>query len=198
MKICFVRHGETDWNTQKRVQGREDIPLNEDGRRQAEELGRILAAHKWDVIVSSPLGRAYDTAVAIGENCGISADSILFDIDLIERDFGELSGAVYGDDFLERMQTDVAGIETASAVRERVYGALLRIVDVYAGKDVIAVSHGGAINALLYRLSGGEIGSGKTWLGNASMSLIIFDEGEFRILFYGKTCEEVAFENMLQ
>jgi uncharacterized phosphatase len=63
--ICIIRHGETDWNSSGRLQGREDIELNDLGRRQAIQTSGYFETESWDVIVSSPLKRAYETAQII-------------------------------------------------------------------------------------------------------------------------------------
>ncbi|MGX1428958.1 broad specificity phosphatase PhoE [Cytobacillus horneckiae] len=69
--ICLIRHGETDWNAQNRIQGRTDIPLNGKGKQQAIQCGKYLALNDWDVIISSPLIRARQTAELINENTNL-------------------------------------------------------------------------------------------------------------------------------
>ena len=91
-ELCLVRHGQTDWNFQEIIQGREDIPLNALGHRQAEESAAFLSQESWDVIVASPLSRAVDTARYIAEACGIDAAHIIQDERFIEREFGAASG----------------------------------------------------------------------------------------------------------
>lgn len=89
-EICLVRHGQTDWNFQEIIQGREDIPLNEVGKKQASQSAAALQAEAWDVIISSPLIRAQETAKEIAEATGLQ--SILLDERFVERNFGEASG----------------------------------------------------------------------------------------------------------
>jgi len=190
MKICLVRHGETDWNAQMRVQGRENVPLNNNGKHQAEQLGQVLSLHKWGVVISSPLSRAYDTAVIISKSCGLT--NVMTLPSLTERNFGEVSGTTYGDDYWEKFKPDAVGLESEKALEERAFASLSHIVTMYSDKDIVVVSHGGTINALLYRLSGGQIGSGITWLKNACINLIIFNNYEFKIIFHNKGYDEVS------
>ena len=85
MKIYLIRHGETDWNLQGRLQGREDIPLNQTGILQAEACGEALRAVRLDSIHTSPLMRAEETAeiIAAWQQCPVIVNS-----ELIERDYG--------------------------------------------------------------------------------------------------------------
>ena len=71
MLLYRVRHGETDWNLQRRIQGSTDVPLNETGRAQARRVGQLLAGRTWDAIVASPLSRAFDTASIIAGEVGL-------------------------------------------------------------------------------------------------------------------------------
>ena len=88
-EVYVVRHGETDWNKQGRLQGQEDIPLNEKGRAQALACGRALEKTRFQGIFTSPLSRARETAEKIAQfqACPVSQDT-----GLLERDYGALSG----------------------------------------------------------------------------------------------------------
>jgi uncharacterized phosphatase len=90
--LALVRHGETDWNSAGRLQGRTDIPLNELGRKQANDAGASLSAQDWDLLVSSPLRRAVETAEIIGSHVGLNLSLTV--PELIERDFRGAEGAV--------------------------------------------------------------------------------------------------------
>ena len=90
MKICLVRHGETDWNKEGRWQGREDIPMNEKGYAQVSAAGEALKGKGFTVIVTSPLQRARQTAEVIAKKTGIQ--KIEIDERLIESDLGDASG----------------------------------------------------------------------------------------------------------
>jgi probable phosphoglycerate mutase/uncharacterized phosphatase len=148
----LVRHGQTDWNFQEIIQGREDIPLNALGHRQAEESAAFLSQESWDVIVASPLSRAVDTARYIAEACGIDESHIIRDERFIEREFGAASGkpvpgiyeAVQADD-----QDRVPGLESEDEMRARVLSGMHDLVETHAGKRVIVVCHSHAIKAAL-------------------------------------------------
>jgi len=90
MEICIIRHGETDWNKIKRLQGRENIPLNEEGINQIKGTIEYFKKYKWDVIITSPLLRARKSAEIIAE--GIELTDIIEEENFIERDYGEASG----------------------------------------------------------------------------------------------------------
>ena len=85
-RFFLVRHGETEWNRLRKIQGVSDIPLNDTGRAQAAALGDILSKHRFDLIVSSPLSRARETALIVAAKLGMPAPLAIQD--LIERNYG--------------------------------------------------------------------------------------------------------------
>ncbi len=87
--IYFIRHGQTDWVIEKKLQGKMDIPLNNNGRRQAEEAAKEIATLKIDRIISSDLSRAKETAEIINKRIGVK---ITFDKRLREENYGEYEG----------------------------------------------------------------------------------------------------------
>ena len=123
MEIYIVRHGETDWNLQKRLQGREDIPMNETGVAQANAAGRALEGIEFEYILSSPLTRARRTAEIIDGyvRCG----KVVCEEGLTERCFGSLSGQ------------QVKNLYTAECddmePREQVYDRVTEVFKRYAG-----------------------------------------------------------------
>lgn len=146
--LVLVRHGQTDWNLQGRIQGRSDVPLNDVGRAQALDAGLRLVADRYDAIVSSPLIRAAETARIIGEQIGI-AEVELLDA-LVERDYGAAEGmtgseieAAFGPDRI------VPGRERRSAVVARVRPALIELAERRPDQSIIVVSHGGVIGSLV-------------------------------------------------
>ncbi len=88
--VCLVRHGETDWNRLGKLQGREDVPLNDAGHRQAERCAAYLHQAGWSRVVTSPLLRAHQTAMVITERLGLPPPQP--DAAFIERDYGAASG----------------------------------------------------------------------------------------------------------
>lgn len=152
-QLYLVRHGETDWNLQRRIQGSTDIPLNATGREQAATTGRLLARRQWDAIVSSPLSRAFETASIIAAATGLPAPTTV--PELVERNYGEAEGLT--DEQIEKRfggrfhsgPSMIAGQESREEVTARVLPALMAIADAHPGERVIVVSHGGVIRTVL-------------------------------------------------
>lgn len=147
-RFFLVRHGETEWNRLHKIQGSSDIPLNATGRAQALRVGAVLARHPFDLIVSSPLSRAFETASIIARRLSMPAPVAI--ADLVERHYGEAEGATRDD--LERLfpgDTPVPGREERSAVQARVTGVLRELAIAHPGADVIVVSHGGVIRSVI-------------------------------------------------
>jgi broad specificity phosphatase PhoE len=146
--VFFVRHGQTDWNLKRLLQGRDEIPLNETGLSQAswvaEKLRDVCArtSLKFDAVASSPLSRASVTAKKIAN--AIGCDDFLVDPRLIERDFGELSGKEYnmGEKYITGNDESVSGLEPVEDVYKRINAFITE--NAVAGKKIIAVSHGSA------------------------------------------------------
>jgi len=189
MNICIIRHGETDWNVIGKLQGREDIPLNCNGKLQAEHCGLSFKNGNWRAIFTSPLLRARQTADIIADILNIT--EVYEDADLIERDYGKASGltaeeraAMFPDGVYE-------GMEDWNTLKDRVYCAILRSTDKFSNEDIILVSHGSAINSILAELSNHAIGTGKTRLKNACMSMLEYKNQLLSIVFYNKSADEL-------
>ena len=145
MSIYIVRHGQTEWNLQKRIQGRSDQPLNAMGEMQAFETRKILLDVEIDLIICSPLLRTKQTANIINQDRNIP---IIYDDRIIERSFGELEGTLISDvdfnsfwDYYKNLKYKNA--ETMQQVFERVYLFLEDIKTKYKNKNILIVSHGG-------------------------------------------------------
>lgn len=139
--IYIVRHGQTDWNLEKRYQGRIDIELNETGMQQAEKIKEKLKNIKFDKVFSSPLKRTYKTAQIICNN------PIFKDERLIERYNGELQGKLKSEtidavDFTDNNETRY-GIETLPVFRKRIVDFFEDIVKDYKDKNILVVTHAG-------------------------------------------------------
>lgn len=174
--ICLIRHGQTDWNLVKRLQGRENIPLNDTGRLQSEQLAEYFARAKAKglsvgAVCTSPLSRAYDTAEYIAQR--IDVKTIICDR-LIERDYGKLSGLTVEErrKKFPRGEKQAGDVESIPGSASRMLYAFDDMLEISGGHTVIGVSHGGIINAVFSRLSAGEIGTGKTLTQNCSVSFI--------------------------
>ena len=143
--IYVTRHGQTDWNVQKKVMGRCDEPLNETGLQQAEETRNNLLNTKIDIIICSPLQRAKQTAEVINTGRNIP---IIYDDRIIERDFGEFEGKQTKDfdfhgywNYYKNEQYQRA--ENIQSFFERIYEFLKDVTEKYQGKNVLIVAHGG-------------------------------------------------------
>jgi probable phosphoglycerate mutase len=150
--LGLVRHGQTDWNLNRRIQGSSDIPLNETGRKQAEASGRFLAERQWQGIYASPLSRARETARIISAIVGLGEPIVIPGIQ--ERNYGEAEG-LNAAQIMERFPggAEVPGRETQERLIERSLGALEGIAEDNIGRSVIVVAHGGVIGSVVRSLT---------------------------------------------
>lgn len=147
-RFFLVRHGETEWNREHRIQGSSDIPLNDTGRAQALRVGGILAQHQFDLIVASPLSRAMETATIIARR--LSMPMPLPVSALVERHYGEAEGATR-DELDQRFpgDTPVPGRESRDDVQKRVIRTMHDLAIRHPHADIIAVTHGGVIRSVI-------------------------------------------------
>lgn len=181
-ELFLVRHGETDWNQQRRIQGLTDIPLNDVGRVQARTTGRLLARRNWDAVYSSPLSRAFETASIIAGELGLDEPTPVES--LVERNYGEAEGLNFLE--VERRWPDrgaVPGQESREQVVARVVPALRDLAAAHPAQSLVIVTHGGAIRAVLTAVqpdsSHGMITNGSVHsfrFGDDELQLIAFDD----------------------
>lgn len=145
--FALVRHGETDWNRHGRLQGSSDVPLNDTGRAQAREAAHRLAASDWDVLVSSPLSRASETADLIGAELGLTRTASY--PDLRERHYGEAEGLTDYEAYYEWPHGLYPGLEPRIEVARRGLRTLSELHTEHSDSAVIVVAHGGVIRAIL-------------------------------------------------
>ena len=188
MQILLIRHGETDWNIRALLQGREDIPLNREGVRQAEACAAALRGVRADIAATSPLSRARETCEILARAMGCR--EIYEEPDLIERDFGAASGVPQADIFSKAME-EGEDMEPLEVVGERMERALLRLARGRSGR-ALAVSHGGAINMLFVRLARNGKGPGVLHLKNTCVNVFETEGGVLRPLAANLTGEEAA------
>jgi 2,3-bisphosphoglycerate-dependent phosphoglycerate mutase len=182
-RFIVVRHGQTRWNVEKRVQGQEDSPLTAEGLAQAEAIGERLAREHFHVLVSSDLGRAMQTAEPIARRSGLP---ILRDARLRERHFGEGEGLYYDeidrrwpDAFSRVRETDpdamIPGGETRRQFHDRVHRAFEALVREHEGRRVAVVTHGGVLAALYRMVHSIPVGKPhRIAISNASYNAIAF------------------------
>lgn len=151
--LVLVRHGETAWNAEGRMQGQTDIPLNDFGRAQAHTAGTELSDQDWNVVISSTLGRAVETAQIIAGELGLELSERLSQLQ--ERHYGAAEGHLVRD--LPRSEIDalLLSAEPEADVTRRGLEALHDLVQRHAGKRIIAVAHGTLIRLTLDALNDG-------------------------------------------
>lgn len=153
--FALVRHGETDWNRERRIQGSTDIPLNDTGREQARATGALLASRRWTALVASPLSRASETARLIGAEVGLGEPEL--EPRIAERDYGQAEGLTGPEiDAMFPDGADVPGREAREAVAERAVAALHDLAARHPGEAVIVVAHGGVIRSVLETVAPGR------------------------------------------
>jgi alpha-ribazole phosphatase len=157
LRLILARHGQTDWNAQRRYQGETDVPLNETGRQQAAALARCLANTSIDAIYASDLQRAAKTAQAIAQ---LHGQSVLPEPRLREMSFGAWRGLTF-DEIQERDAERLAAWladpmhiappegETLAQVTTRVQSALDDVLHAHPEGTVLWVAHGGVLRVLI-------------------------------------------------
>ena len=152
--IFLARHGESDWNVEKRFQGHSDRPLTERGRKQAHALADLVGSEKIDAVYTSPLSRARETAEIVAARAGLEAVALP---ELQEVDTGSWSGLSRADvearfpEGFARWRSGGSGWEDGESyeeMAERVIGALRKIAEDHPDGRVLLISHGGPIRAI--------------------------------------------------
>ncbi len=148
--LILIRHGETLWNRERRMQGQRDSPLTDTGMHQARCLGRRLADLSFSVLYSSDLGRAYETARSVA---GVTGHDIAAEPRLRERHFGVFEGLTT-DEIASRFPAEydcfksrnpayvIPGGESAQQFRDRCLAVLEDIAERHSGETVAVVTHG--------------------------------------------------------
>ena len=164
--FALVRHGQTDWNAQRRLQGSTDVPLNDVGRGQARDAVAVLAGYQWDAIVSSPLSRAAETADLIAAGLGLSVARRV--PELTERRFGPAEGLQAGPELDElRIPGGFRGAESEDEAASRGLASLEGLAQEFRGRRVLVVAHGTLIRVSLSRAIGRTLQS----IDNAVLNL---------------------------
>lgn len=156
--FALVRHGQTEWNAQQRIQGRSDVPLNDTGRAQVRATAGLLRADDWDFVVCSPLSRARESADILAAELGIEVTHEL--PELVERHYGRAEGMQDGDELRSlRIPGGFLEAETEEAVAARASVVLRELAAEHPGARIIVVAHGTLIRLGLSALCGGRIES---------------------------------------
>ena len=177
-----MRHGQTDWNVELKLQGISDIPLNLTGVSQAIAASNKIQAEDWDLILASPLSRARDTAEYISKSTGLA---VVLVPDLVERSFGSAEGLSHSEwRELYEKQIEIPGIETIDELSKRARSLLDLVSTHYDGQRVLAVSHGSYIRTVLKIASDNQYPKDHDRLGNVSLSVLTHQDGLWSVTNY--------------
>jgi probable phosphoglycerate mutase len=192
--LTLIRHGETDWNRDRRIQGATDIPLNDTGRAQARATAAALRERLGAspiTIVSSDLLRAHETASIIAAELGVAAPRTYRG--LRERGYGEAEG-VHVEEFRSRWgdwhSAEVPGAEPWADLRARGIAALGRAVRDHrratapAAANLVVVSHGAMIRELIRHATAGELPPVGERLANGSTHDFVYERDHLRLVTY--------------
>lgn len=196
-EFYLVRHGETHWNAQSRMQGQQDSPLTEQGIAQAQAVSKRLRHIDFDHIYSSDLQRVVDTARPLVD---VTGHDLLIEPRLRERHYGIFEGLTYAD--IEREHTElyeayraqrnepdfvIPKAETIRQLIERGMTIFHDLAERHQGERVAVFSHGGTLAAVLRTMLGVPIGGKQAFrLANGSISTVAWEADEWQILTLGE------------
>ncbi|MBU3649926.1 MAG: histidine phosphatase family protein [Limnohabitans sp.] len=195
-RIVALRHGETAWNVDTRIQGQLDIGLNAQGRWQAERAAQALADDPLDAIYSSDLERAWVTAATLAQGQA-RTPPLRPHLGLRERHFGSLQGLTWQE--IETLHPEHAsrwrgrdpewsppGGESLLQLRERVARTVAELAAAHVGQHIALVAHGGVLDVLYRLATGQETQAPRTWhLGNAAINRLLWTPEGLRLVGWG-------------
>ncbi|MET0382787.1 MAG: histidine phosphatase family protein [Burkholderiaceae bacterium] len=195
-QLIAVRHGETAWNVESRLQGQLDIPLNDRGREQARHTAHALSDARPDIVVSSDLARAQATAQAIA-----SANQVplMLDAGLRERSFGSFQGLTHAEVAARWPEQSTrwksrdpdfspGGGESLRVFYARCVEATLRIVQAHAGRTIVLVAHGGVLDCLYRAASRIPLDAQRIWaLDNAAINRLLHTDSGLTLVGWNDT-----------
>lgn len=189
--LIVIRHGETAWNRERRLQGQIDIPLNDTGRAQARALAEALTGEPIDAVYSSDLGRAFETATPLAQALGLTVRS---EPRLRERCYGELEAMTYAE-VAEKRPEDFArwqarvpdyappGGESLREFHERAVEVALSLSRRHPGERIALVAHGGVLDCLYREATGMTLEAPRSHeLLNASVNRLRCDAANLTLL----------------
>lgn len=198
MELYIVRHGQTDWNKAKKMQGRVDMPLNDEGIAQARQVAEALKGMDFDAVYASPLIRARDTAAIIAGHNDIIIDERVYEIDL-----GGLEGLVYAD--LKEEETGLArkvqaffmnpdeytpteGGESYESLLLRTRDFLEYLPKHHPGERVLLVSHATSIHAMVANMRNTPLHDlWKVPIMNGSITKAVYEQNKYKLIMIGET-----------
>ena len=195
-RIIAIRHGETTWNVDARIQGHLDVPLNDTGRRQAALLAQALADEPIAAIYASDLSRAWETAQCLARALDVDVTS---EKGLRERCFGDFEGKTFAE--IEVLLPEQAmrwrkrdpefappGGESLLNLRGRVIEAAERLAAEHPGELIALVGHGGVMDVLYREATRLDLQAPRTWaLGNAAINRLLWSPQGFSLVGWADT-----------
>jgi probable phosphoglycerate mutase len=197
-RILAIRHGETAWNVDTRIQGHLDIPLNDVGIRQAQHLGQSLAQRDAvDAVYASDLSRAHTTASAIAKAMG---QSVTAHTGLRERHFGAFQGRTFAEIEVELPEqawhwrkrtpdwTPPGGGESLIALHKRIVTTVDELAARHPGQQIVLVAHGGVLDILYRAATRLELQAPRTWqLTNTAVNRLLWTPQGLSLVGWGDT-----------
>ena len=195
-RVLAIRHGETDWNVDGRIQGQLDVALNAMGRWQVHRLALAVADEGIAAVYASDLLRAFETAQAVARGCG---QAVVTDAGLRERSFGVFEGLSFAEvrqrwpEQSERWRRRDAefgppGGETLNRFYERSIAAATRLAARHPGQTIALVSHGGVMDCLYRAASRVALDAPRSWqLGNAGINRLLYTPQGFTLVGWSDT-----------
>ncbi len=195
-RLLVIRHGETAWNLEARIQGQTDIPLNEHGRWQAERLALALVDEGLDAVYASDLQRARDTGLAVARATGLE---LRLDPGLRERNFGRLEAMTQNEVALQWPEEGrrwrerdpsygPEGGETLQSFYQRCVGTAERLARLHPGQTVALVAHGGVLDCFYRAANRVPLQAPRTWtIGNVSINRLLHSPEGFSLLGWADT-----------
>ena len=197
-RILAIRHGETAWNVDTRIQGHLDIPLNEVGLRQAQRLAQTLAQRDAiDAVYASDLSRAHTTASAIAQAMG---QSVTAHTGLRERHFGQFQGRTFAEIEVELPEhalhwrkrspewTPPGNGESLLMLRERILKTVDELAARHTGQQIVMVAHGGVMDILYRAATRLDLQAPRTWqLTNTAVNRLLWTPQGLSLVGWGDT-----------
>jgi len=189
-RLCIIRHGETAWNAEHRVQGQLDIPLNDTGLKQAQAVGRALKGERFDVVYSSDLARARQTAAPIAQLLGAE---LVLDKDLRERHYGIFERLTYAE-VKVRYPEDYARFEahdpdfafrTGESLKDfsaRSIAVISKIAKQHPDQSILVFTHGGVLDQFYRHVTGTPLSTQRGFgIPNAGLNRVEYSPAGWQI-----------------
>lgn len=196
MNIFLLRHGETDFNRAGRLQGHMDIPLNQNGRTQVSHAAEILTGLNTgiDLIISSPLSRAYESAEIVAEKLAYKKENIVVEPMLIERSFGAGEGLTIKERTEKYVDDLYPEMELLEDLLKRAHSVFEKIIKFADKQNTLVAAHGAILYAIVTTVTNGQIayGSKVVKFDPGSIHLIRYWDGKIKLSKYCEAKERFA------